>query len=79
MPAGDRFRVAPANAGVAGVVWLCDGRGRVYESRSVLAQLARLESLGEDLAAWRVWWVPDGSIGWRSACLASDAGDVFGV
>lgn len=76
MTGGDRFRVSRVADGPAGG-WLVDRRGRVREWRSAAAAVRALESAGEDLAAWRLWWTPLGALGWRVACLASDAGDVF--
>lgn len=72
--AGDRFRVVRFDSG--GVL-LTDRRGRVREWQSAAAAVRALQSAGEDLAAWRVWRLPAGALGWRVACLASDAGDVF--
>lgn len=72
----DRFRVQRVADGATGP-YLSDRRGRVREWRTCAAAVRALEVSGEDLSAWRVWWVPAGAIGWRSACLASDAGDVF--
>ena len=74
--AGDRFRVSRVADGPAGG-WLVDRRGRVREWGSAAAAVRALESAGEDLAGWGVWRRPAGAIGWRSACLASNAGDVF--
>lgn len=74
--AGDRFRVSRVADGPAGG-WLLDRRGRVREWGTAAAAVRALQSAGEDLAAWRVWRLPAGALGWRVACLASDAGDVF--
>ena len=74
--AGDRFRVSRFVDGARGD-FLVDRRGRVREWGSAGSAVRALESAGEDLAAWRIWWRPDGLICWRVACLASDAGDVF--
>jgi hypothetical protein len=72
---GDRFRVVRFDSG--GVL-LTDRRGRVREWGSAGSAVRALQSAGEDLTAWEIWWRPAGAIGWRVACLASDAGDVFG-
>ena len=74
--AGDRFRVSRfADFGRSD--FLVDRRGRVREWGSAVAAVRALESAGEDLAAWHVWRLPAGALGWRVACLASDAGYVF--
>ena len=81
MAAGDRFRVAPLG-GAAATAWysVCvDGSGRVREWSTAADAVSVLVSAGENLARWQVWRLPAGAIGWRVACLASDAGDVFGV
>ena len=69
----DLFRAVRSDDGVI----LAGGRGRVREWQSAAAAVRALQVAGEDLAAWEIWWRPAGSIGWRRACLASDAGDVF--
>ena len=76
MAAGDRFRVSRFVDGAPGD-FLVDRRGRVREWGSAAAAVRALESAGEDLAGWRVWWQPAGSIGWRVACLACDVARVF--
>lgn len=77
MSGSDRFRVARVADGPTGG-WLLDDRGRVREWRSVISAVSALDAAGEDLAGWRIWWGPANAIGWRFACLASDAGYVFG-
>ena len=76
MAAGDRFRVSRFVDGAPGE-WLQDQRGRVREWGSAAAAVRALRVAGRDLAEWELWWQPAGSVGWRVACLASDAGDVF--
>lgn len=71
---GDRFRAVRFDSG--GVL-LTDRRGRVREWGSAAAAVRALQVAGEDLAGWEIYWRPAGAIGWRCACLASEAGDVF--
>lgn len=73
--AGDRFRVVRFDGGDV----LVDRRGRVREWGSAAAAVRALRVAGRDLAEWELWWQPAGAIGWRVACLACDAGDVFAV
>ena len=74
--ARDRFRLVREDSG--GVL-MVDRRGRVREWGSWRAAVRALTDAGEDLAEWRFYWFPAGAIGWRAACLARDAGDVFGA
>lgn len=74
--AGDRFRVSRVADGALGD-FLTDRRGRVREWGTAAAAVRALQVAGEDLAAWSIWRWPAGALGWRVACLASDAGDVF--
>ena len=69
----DLFRAVRADDGVI----LAGQSGRVREWQSAAAAVRALESAGEDLANWCIYWQPAGALGWRRACLASDAGDVF--